>query len=259
MLIPSVSVITPLFNSAKFINETINSVISQTFTEWEMILVDDCSLDNSVAIAERFAALDSRIRVLRLAKNSGAAVARNTAIEAAQGRYIAFLDSDDLWLPHKLEVQLEFMERNQFAFSYSAYHKIGEDGQDLGMMFVPEKVNYQQLLKCPVIGCLTAIYDSDKLGKVYMPLIRKRQDFGLWLRLLKITESAHGIQQPLAQYRVRSNSISSNKTNAATYTWRLYRDIEKLSLIKSIYYFTNYAVRSIIRHKRSRIAKWLGT
>lgn len=251
------SIITPSHNSDQFIFQTIQSVLSQSFSDWEMIIVDDCSADNSVEVIQSFVEQDSRIKLIRLSKNSGAAVARNTAIEAAQGRYIAFLDSDDLWLPHKLETQLQFMQDKDIAFSYSAYEKIDEQGQPLGLMGVPEKVNYDQLLKCCVIGCLTAIYDTHKLGKVYMPLIRKRQDFGLWLRLLKKVEYAYGIQQPLAQYRVRSGSISSKKSNAAAYTWRLYREVEQLNLIKASYYFSHYAVRGVLRTKFPSLARKL--
>lgn len=255
---PLVSVITPLYNCSKYLEQTIQSVLSQTFQNWEMIMVDDCSTDNSVEVIQSFVEQDSRIRLIQLSENSGAAVARNTAIEAAQGRYIAFLDSDDLWLPHKLETQLQFMQDKDIAFSYSAYEKADEQGQSLGLIGVPEKVNYDQLLKCCVIGCLTAIYDTHKLGKVYMPLIRKRQDFGLWLRLLRKVDYAYGIQQPLAQYRVRSGSISSKKSNAAAYTWRLYREVEQLNLLKASYYFSHYAVRGVLRTKFPRLARLLG-
>lgn len=251
------SIITPSHNCAPFISETICSVLNQSFSDWEMIVVDDCSTDESVEVIQSFVEQDSRIRLIQLSKNTGAAVARNTAIEAANGRYIAFLDSDDLWLPNKLETQLQFMQDKDIAFSYSAYEKVDEQGQPLGLMGVPDKVNYDQLLKCCVIGCLTAIYDTHKLGKVYMPLIRKRQDFGLWLRLLSKVDYAYGIQQPLAQYRVRSGSISSKKSNAAAYTWRLYREVEQLNLLKASYYFSHYAVRGVLRTKFPSLARKL--
>lgn len=238
--------------------QTVESVRFQNFKDWELILVDDNSQDNSYALAHELAENDSRIKVIKLSENSGAAVARNTAIAAAQGRYIAFLDSDDLWLPNKLERQLNIMQQKDIAFSFSAYEKIDEQGNLLGFMGVPEKVNYDQLLKCCVIGCLTAMYDTEKLGKVYMPLIRKRQDLGLWLCLLKKTEFAYGIQEKLGQYRLRKGSISSNKANAASFTWRLYRDVEKLGLLKSSYYFLHYAVRGVLRQKFPALAKKLG-
>ncbi|TVV42220.1 glycosyltransferase family 2 protein [Thalassolituus sp. C2-1] len=252
------SIVTPIYNSSEYLCSAIDSVISQTFTDWELILIDDCSEDNSVELIGSYVSVDSRIRLIRLPENSGAAVARNKGIELASGRYIAFLDSDDLWLPNKLETQLQFMQEKNIAFSYSAYEKIDEQGQPLGLIGVPEMVNYNQLLKCCVIGCLTAIYDTHKLGKVYMPLIRKRQDLGLWLRLLKKVDYAYGIQQPLAHYRVRSGSISSNKSNAAKFTWRLYREVEKVNFIKASYYFTHYAVRGVLRTKFPRLARFLG-
>lgn len=253
----AISIITPLYNSAEFLSDTIRSVQNQTFNNWEMILVDDCSADQSSGIAQSFADRDSRIRLIRLNKNLGAAVARNVAMEAAQGRYIAFLDSDDLWLPSKLETQLSFMQKKGIDFSFSAYEKIDEQGKPLGFMGVPAKINYNQLLKCCVIGCLTAMYDTEKLGKVYMPLVRKRQDFGLWLRLLKKTEFAYGIQEGLGQYRVRNDSISSNKVSAAIFNWRVYREVEKLSLLKSSYYFSHYLVRGVLRQKYPFLAKKL--
>lgn len=150
------------------------------------------------------------------------------------------------------------MEDKNVAFSYTSYQIISESGNAVGAVGVPEKVNYERLLKCCVIGCLTAIYDSHKLGKVYMPIIDKRQDFGLWLDLLKRTEYAYGIHQPLAKYRVHSGSISSNKARAARYTWKLYREVEKLSFVTSSYYFFHYAVRGLLRKKSPRLAKFLG-
>ncbi|EKO3914440.1 glycosyltransferase family 2 protein [Vibrio metschnikovii] len=257
-MLPNVSIITPSYNSSLYIVETINSVCSQTFADWEMIIVDDCSTDNSVSVIKSCIEKDPRIKLIQLKENSGAAVARNTAIETAQGRYIAFLDSDDLWLPDKLEKQLAFMQANDYPFSYAAYNKIDENGQVFGHVGVPDRVSYSDLLKMCSIGCLTAIYDKEFFGKVYMPLIRKRQDLGLWLRLLKKTNYAHGLNESLAQYRVRIDSISSNKANAAKFTWRLYRDIESLNLVKASYYFSHYAVRGLLRTKAPSLARLLG-
>jgi glycosyltransferase involved in cell wall biosynthesis len=255
---PTVSIITPLHNAEKFIADTISSVIAQTYQDWELIIVDDVSDDESVTLVESAVEKDSRITLIRLSKNSGAALARNTAIKVANGRYIAFLDSDDLWLPQKLETQLAFMRENGYAFTFTAYERIDEEGKSLGSVGVPEKVSYRQMLKTSVIGCLTAMYDTAYFGKVYMPLIRKRQDYGLWLKLLKQTEFAYGIQQPLGLYRIRRDSISSNKLNTSTYNWRLYRDIEKLPFLASCYYFSHYAVRGLLRSKFPRLAKSLG-
>jgi teichuronic acid biosynthesis glycosyltransferase TuaG len=253
-----ISVITPSHNCSAFISETIQSVLLQSFSDWEMIIVDDCSSDNSVEVIQPFVEQDSRIKLIQLSENSGAAVARNSAIEAAQGRYIAFLDSDDLWLPNKLEKQLAFMQANDYPFSYGAYDKIDENGQVFGHIGVPDRVFYSDLLKMCSIGCLTAMYDTAYFGKVYMPLIRMRQDFGLWLRLLKKTDYAYGLNETLAQYRVRNDSISANKANAAKFIWRLYRDVEGLNLIKSSYYFSHYVVRGLLRTKAPGLARLLG-
>src|SRR5690606_21911418 len=183
---------------------------------------------------------------------------RNAGIKAAQGRYIAFLDSDDVWLPTKLEKQLEFMRRGDIAFSYCAYEKIDEEGEVFGRVGVPRKVSYRGLLKVCVIGCLTAMYDTQKLGKVYMPLIRRRQDLGLWLRILKKIDYAYGLQEILAQYRVRNDSISANKMVAARYTWKLYREHERLPLLKAVYYFSFYAVNGLLRTRYPGLARLLG-
>ncbi len=254
----NVSIIMPLHNSARFLDETVRSVQAQTFTGWELIAVDDCSTDDSAARMQGYAERDERIRLIRLTANRGAAVARNTAIEAARGRYIAFLDSDDLWLPAKLQVQLEFMQRSGAAFSYTGYEKIDEAGRPLGEVCVPARVAYRDLLKTCVIGCLTAVYDTAQLGRISMPEIRKRQDFGLWLRLLKKVDHAHGLQVPLARYRVRSDSISANKLSAAHYTWKLYREVEQLGLPASFYYFSHYALRGVVRSRLPALARACG-
>lgn len=256
-MITTVSIITPLHNAEAFVAETISSVLAQSYQDWELIIIDDVSGDQSVDIVERFLEQDARIKLIRLTENSGAAVARNTGIEAAKGRYIAFLDSDDLWLPEKLSTQLAFMKTHDHAFSFSAYERIDEHGKSLGEVGVPAKITYRQMLKTSVIGCLTAMYDTHFFGKIYMPLIRKRQDYGLWLKLLKQVDFAYGIQQPLARYRIRRNSISSNKLNTATYNWRLYREVEKLSLFASCYYFSQYAIRGILRTKFPSLARKL--
>lgn len=255
---PLVSIITPSYNSALLIVPTIKSVISQSIGDWEMIIVDDCSCDNSVEVIRSFADQDPRIKLIQLAENSGAAVARNTAIEAASGRYIAFLDSDDAWLPNKLEKQIAFMQENNYPFTFAAYDKVNESDKIFGHVGVPSKVAYSDLLKSCSIGCLTAIYDTEYFGKVYMPLIRKRQDLGLWLKLLKKTKYAYGLNETLGLYKVRSDSISANKKSAALFTWRLYRDVEQINLLKSIYYFSNYAVRGLLRTKHPGIARALG-
>lgn len=253
-----ISIITPSYNSASFITATVSSVISQTFKSWEMIIVDDCSSDNSIQVIQEFIKRDPRIKLIKLTENSGAAVARNKAIEAAIGRFIAFLDSDDLWMPNKLEKQVQFMLDQDIAFSFSAYEKIDETGNVFGTVGVPKKTGYHDLLKTCSIGCLTAMYDVEKLGKVYMPVNTKREDFATWLAILKQVDYAYGMPDVLAQYRVYASQISAKKAKMAKETWRLYRDIEQLGVFKSAYYFAHYAVRGLLRTKYPRIARALG-
>lgn len=244
---PLVSVITPLYNAERFISETIKSVQNQTYTNWEMIIVNDQSSDKGVELVKVFQKDDERIILLENDKNEGAAVSRNKAIESAKGRFIAFLDSDDLWLPEKLDTQVKFMLEKDVAFSFAAYEKVDMDGNKFGQIDVPEKVDYYSLLKTCSVGCLTAVYDSEKLGKVYMPNIRKRQDYGLWLRILKIIPNGFGINTTLAKYRVRKDSISGNKFSAAKYQWNVYRNVEQLGLLKSVYYFTYYTIYGFVK------------
>ncbi len=243
-----VSIITPSYNSVNFIEETINSVIAQTYQNWEMIIVDDCSKDNSVELIQEYINKDSRIKLIQLDINSGAAVARNRAIKEAKGRFIAFLDSDDLWVSEKLEKQIAFMIEKEVFLSYSAYKVMDEQGQQMGEFMPPNEVTYYDMLRTCSIGCLTAIYDVTIVGKIYMPEIKKRQDYGLWLKILRKGGTAKGLLLPLAMYRVHDNSISSNKIGAAKYQWKIYRECEKLGLIKSYYYFMQYAIFGLIKH-----------
>ncbi len=204
-----VSIITPSYNSEKFIANTIASVLAQTYTFWEMIIVDDCSTDNSVKIINSFK--DKRIKLITLKENSGAAVARNKAIAKAKGNFIAFLDSDDFWYPNKLEVQINFMVKNNYKLTYTSYQQVDENATPIKKIECHKKLSYQDLLSANRIGCLTAVYAADKLGKIYMPTIRKRQDYAFWLSILKKIDYAYGIQQVLANYTIRNQSISNNK------------------------------------------------
>ena len=245
----TVSIITPAYNSQAFIKACIESVLNQTWRDWQLLVVDDCSSDDTFQITRSYQEKDQRITVLRNDSNLGPAATRNAAISRADGRYIAFLDSDDLWLPHKLERQTRFMEEHKVALCYSSYGKITETGEPLGRIVrVPERVTYSQLLNNCVIGCLTVVYDTNQTGKVYMPEIRRRQDFGLWLRILKSGHVAKGIDEPLAYLRVHRGSLSRNKLVAMWYTWRLYRDAERLPLLRSGYHFANYVIRSSRKH-----------
>ncbi|WP_307847708.1 teichuronic acid biosynthesis protein TuaG [Metabacillus bambusae] len=244
--LPYVSIITPSYNSSKYIKKTIDSVKMQTFKNWEMIIVDDCSKDDTRSILRKLSEEDSRIKVIYLETNSGAAVARNTAIDAAMGKYIAFLDSDDLWLPEKLEKQIKFMEEKDILFSFTKYDVIDEEGNNLNKpVSVPESIDYHGLLKNTIIGCLTVMINIEKLGKMKMPEIRTRQDFAFWLSILRKGHKAYGINETLAQYRYVADSISSNKVKAAKRNWQVYREIEKLGFFYSAWCFINYAYNGI--------------
>lgn len=242
---PSVSVITPTYNAAGLVRATIDSVFSQTFPDWEMIIVDDHSTDNTFDILTSYVEKDSRIRpILQKQGIKGPAEARNLAIENAQGRFIAFLDSDDLWHPQKLEKQIGFMEAEQEAFTYTRYYKIDQSSKIIGAFEdIPERLTYKDLLKTCPIGCLTAVYDTACFGKVYMPDIPRGQDYGLWLRLLKIHPAARLLPETLAYYRTgQENSVSSKKFRKAASLWRLYRDHEEMSPLMAAFHLARYSV-----------------
>jgi glycosyltransferase involved in cell wall biosynthesis len=243
-----VSIITPNYNSEKFIAKTISSVLEQTYEHWEMIIVDDASTDNSIKIINTFLDKDSRIQLHQLSTNVGAGVARNKAIEVSKGSFIAFLDSDDLWLPKKLEEQISFMNRNKYHFTHTSYEEINENGATTNKIInCKKKMNYAQMLNSNKIGCLTAVYNKDVLGKVYMPNIRKRQDYALWLQILKKEKFVYGIQKNLARYRDRSNSISNNKIEMLQWNWRLYTEVENLSYFRGIYYLLANIINKILK------------
>lgn len=255
---PTITVVTPAYNSASRIGMTIDSVKAQTFSDWEMIIVDDCSTDETVDVVNAYAKLDPRIRLIKLGENSGAAVARNAAICAANGRYISFLDSDDRWLPHKLDSQINFVRAHDAAFVFSAYRRVDEAGNVLVEVGVPSEVCYQQLLKSNFIGCLTAMYDTRKIEKIETPIIRANEDLSLWLRLLKRVPVAYGQNEVLALYTVRRGSVSADKRKTAKSQWEIYREVEEISLLASFYYFIHYAVRGVLRTYFPHLACALG-
>lgn len=230
-----VSIIMPAYNCEGFINQAIDSVINQTYNKWELIIVDDCSIDKTGDIIQLYELNDPRIKYYKLKKNSGAAVARNTAIEYAKGEYIAFLDSDDIWFNEKLDKQITFMIQNNYDFSCTSYTKIDEEGEDIGITIkAKEKSDYECVLKtCP--GNSTVIYNAKKLGKFKIPNIKKRNDYVMWLQIMKNVNFLYGISEPLSSHRIRNGSISSKKFSLVIYHWKVYRDIEKLSIFKSIY------------------------
>lgn len=243
-----VSIITPTYNCAAFIGETIESVLAQTYTNWEMIIVDDRSQDNTAEVVASYH--DERIHYTLLEQNSGAAVARTVAMNMAQGQYMAFLDSDDLWMPNKLERQLRFMRDNGHAFSCTAYEQIGEDSAPLGKVIrTVKKTDYNRLLlDCPV-GNSTVMYDVSAMGKFEVPNIRKRNDDALWLQMLKKEKYIWGMEDVLMRYRIRQGSISNNKLKVIKYHWILYRDIEHLSVPRSIFHIGYWCVIKVLKIK----------
>lgn len=243
-----VSIIMPTYNCAKFIGETIKSVIAQTYSNFELIIVDDCSKDNTKDVVNSFD--DERIKYHRLEKNSGAAVARTTAMNMAKGKYMAFLDSDDLWMENKLERQLKFMKDNNYNITCTAYEQVNEDGESLNKVIkTKKKADYNRiLLDCPV-GNSTVMYNVEALGKFEVPNIRKRNDDALWLQMLKKEKYIYGMDEVLAKYRIRNNSISSNKLSLIKYHWQLYRNIEHLSVIRSVFHICWWGVIKVLHIK----------
>lgn len=238
----------PSYNSANTIISSIKSIQQQDYPNWELLITDDGSTDNTVELVKELSSCDTRISIQVNPANSGAGFSRNQSINRSKGKYIAFLDADDLWLPNKLSSQVSYMERTGAVFTYTAYQKFTE-GCMGGKIIPPSRVNHNQLLKGCVIGCLTAMYNAEVLGRQTMPLIRKRQDMGLWLKLLKLCDDAHGIPEVLALYRTDSG-MSQNKLNAARYQWRLYRDVVGLNLLKCSWYFCWYAVNGLIKYRK---------
>jgi len=221
---PLVSIITPLYNAAPFIAQTIASIKAQTYEHWEQIIVDDCSTDDSVSLVHTLIAHDDRIKLITLSQNSGAAHTRNIATNAAQGAFIAFLDADDLWHPEKLAKQISFMQETGCDVSYTSYVHINEEGKTLRKRVIAlPSLTYKKQHSNNYIGNLTGIYSTASLGKISAPEVRKRQDWAVWLEAIKKSgKPALGLQEDLAFYRVRDGSMSSNKLNLVTYNYQFY-------------------------------------
>lgn len=239
---PVISIVTPSYNSSLFISNTIESVLSQTITDWEMIIVDDFSNDDSAEIVQSFVEKDHRIKLIKLNRNLGVAEARNVAINEASGRYIAFLDSDDIWLPNKLELQMgKFEEGAKLVFS--SYYRMFSDGTKR-LVKIPKHITYEKLLLGNCIGNLTASYDAEALGKFYQKTIG-HEDYLMWLEVVKNAGFGVGIQEPLACYRVGKGTLSSNKLKSAIWTWKIYRNNLNMGLLKSTSCFFMYMCNSL--------------
>lgn len=231
---PQVSIITPTYNCARFIEETIKSVQAQTFTDWEMIISDDCSTDNTKEVIAPYLASDSRIKYICNDKNSGAAITRNNALRIASGRWIAFLDSDDLWLPEKLEMQISFMETNDYAFTYHEYSEISEDGEDLGVTVSGiKRVGKFGMYACCWPGCLSVMYDQKKIGVIQINDIRKNNDTAMWLKVIQ-KSNCYLLKETLAKYRRRKGSITPPSIkDRILWHYRLFRDAEEMNKVSA--------------------------
>jgi teichuronic acid biosynthesis glycosyltransferase TuaG len=247
---PIVSIITPSYKSKKFILQTLLSIESQSFTDFEVLIIDDASPDGS---ADYIASIlpDERFSLIRLNNNIGAAEARNVGLRAASGRYLAFLDADDLWEPCKLEVQLDFMAKNAAALSFSAYKVISEAGDIiLESVAVPKTITRHQYLCNTIIGCLTVVLDKENISKeIIMPNLRSSHDVALWADLLDEIKIGYGCSEVLATYRVVGDSNTSNKFVAAKEVWLMYRNYLNFGFIKSVFYFVQYAFNALKKRK----------
>jgi len=246
--LPLVSIITPCYNTELYIEETIKSVLVQTYKNWEMIIIEDGSTDKSRGIIQSYVRQDSRIRLINNSENIGVAQSRNKGIEVASGEYIAFLDSDDVWLENKLMLQLNIMQKENVYLCYSAYDIIDSKGNILSNFKIRKQVSYKDMLKTSSMGTLTTIYNAKVLGKYYFENIG-HEDYAMKLQILKTIPYAKGVNQTLARYRVHSQSLSVNKFQAALWQWHIYRKIEKLSFFQSAYYFIHYAYYGILKSR----------
>lgn len=244
-----VSIIIPVYNTEKFIGKTIESVLNQTYKNWEILIFNDKSKDNSLKIIKKYSKKDKRIKVVDSKENVGVVAARNKLIEIATGEFIAFLDADDYWKQNKLEKQIKFMLKNNALISCTEYTRVTEDEKEINDIIIKEIITYEDMLKNNYLGCLTVIYNANKLGKRYFKEREKNEDYVLWLEIVKETKIIFGLKENLAFYRVLNNSRSSNKIKAAKDRWNVYRKIERLSLFKSIYYFLQYVIRALKKTK----------
>jgi len=247
-----VSVIMPVFNKEDVIADSVRSVQAQMYPHWELIIVDDASTDGTSRIIHELAEKDPRIFIIEHQVNKGISQSRNSAMSAARGQYLAFLDGDDLWLPEKLPAQIGFMRLFGEGFTFTEYRRINDAGELGAQVRVPPRVTYSQLLKGNVIGCLTVVIDRAIVPEFQMESV-KHEDYVAWLKLLKMGYVARGIRQDLARYRVSSSSMSSDKGLSASWTWKVYRKVEGLSLMRSIWCFMNYLVRALYVRSRTGI------
>ena len=242
-----VSIIVPIYNAEKFIEETINNIYNQSYKNWELILVNDKSIDKSVSIIKKY--ISENIKLIELEKNSGPAIARNEGIKIARGRFLCFLDADDLWDSKKIEKQIKFLKEKNCAFSFTGYQYMSFDGQKTGKIVkIPEKLNYKQALKNTTIFISTVMFDMEKISKEEIQISNMQvEDTATWWRILRSGYTAYGLNEVLTYYRRSENTRSSNKFKAVKNAWKIYREQEKISFLKSFYYFCWYVFNAIKR------------
>ena len=246
-----ISIIMPVHNNENYIKAAIDSVLNQTYTNFELLVIDDFSSDRSVAYAEDYS--DSRIKIFKLEANLGAAAARNIGLRNATGDYIAFLDSDDCWLPDKLEIQLDFMKSNHSAFCCSQYYIVDEFGKRLYLMDSPRFISARSLKRCCYIGCLTAMYDRRATGLIQVDeRLKKRNDYAIWLQVIQKTSSCRSIPQPLACYRLNSKGISHRKMGLLKWHYRLFRWQMGFSRMSSLFFSIENACFSFFKKAKYR-------
>jgi teichuronic acid biosynthesis glycosyltransferase TuaG len=243
-----ISIIMPAFNAAEYIRETLDSILYQSFDDWELLVTDDGSTDHTVEIIQEYVSKDARVRLLRNECGKGAAAARNNSVNHAKGEYIAFLDSDDLWKPNKLEAQLAFMKERGTDFSYTGYNHMSVDGEFLKKIEVPESVDHKTLLTGNVIATATVMIRRAAFQDLEMPAFPRAQDFALWLKLLSQTDQAFGLQEPFSDYRVTPNTGNRRKIFALKYLYDIYTQQEKKSPIGAVFL--------ILRMYLHRVAKY---
>lgn len=246
-----ISIIVPVYNAERFIEETIACVGMQTYPQWELLLVEDGSSDRTVSIIEDYVRTngEKRIRLIRQPENLGAAQARNRGLKEAKGRYIAYLDADDLWVPEKLERELAFMSEKNAAFAFTGYEFVDENGRGTGKVVrVPETLTYRQALKNTTIFTTTVMFDTEKIDTALleMPVI-KSEDTALWWKVLRNGYIAYGLDENLARYRRAGKTLSSNKLEAMRRIWNLYRKAEGMGVLSSAWHFCFWAVRAVKR------------
>lgn len=234
---PLVSIIVPTYNVENYIAQTIECVLAQTFTNWELVITDDCSTDSTVEIIKRYIQQDKRIRLFILPQNSGAAFARNHSIENANGRYIAFLDSDDWWYPEKLAKQMDFIQKTNCEFCFTAFEYADKDLNITGVSHKPKKITYRDIKLGCNIGTPGVVYDTKRIGKMYMPNMKVSEDWALWIKIIEKTRVAYSINEPLWKYRILSNSLSRNKIRLIRNNIGVYHKILNYSTVKSILVF----------------------